>query len=153
MGLTFYWVENKHKGGKHFAQAWSPGRGDKDAAFGQHSGPGYLSLLLQMNNPKLNHTKITGLCKAIKNDKILTSEFYEVPSKSITCSSPKNDCIYRPKISSSSVLPIWQHPLILPFPSLFFHKETSHSKSGILSLHLCVSNFAEWYSVTTWQVY
>lgn len=66
MDLTFYWVENKHKGGKHFAQAWSPGRGDNDTALGQQSGPGYLSLLVQMNYPKLNHTKITWLCKAIK---------------------------------------------------------------------------------------
>lgn len=37
MGLTLHWVENKHKEGKHCAQAWSPGRGDKDAAFSQQS--------------------------------------------------------------------------------------------------------------------
>lgn len=34
-GLTFYWVENEHKEGKRFSQAWSPGRGDKGAAFSQ----------------------------------------------------------------------------------------------------------------------
>lgn len=63
MGLTFYWVENKHKGGKHFAQAWSLGRGDNDTAFGQQAGPGYLSLLLQMNNPKLKCLKPHGCTK------------------------------------------------------------------------------------------
>lgn len=83
-----------------------------------NQGSGYLSLLLQMNSTKLNHTKITWLYKAIKNNKILNSEFYEVPAKSITCSSPKNDCIDRLKRNSSSVLPIWQHPLKALF-SLF----------------------------------
>ena len=91
----------------------------------------YLSLLLQTNNPKLNHTKITGPCKAIKTDNILNSEFYEVPGKSITWSSPTRDCVYRPQINSSSLSPTWQHPL----KALFFlwtiyllYKKTSRSR-------------------------
>lgn len=102
----------------------------------------YLSLLLQTNNPKLNHTKITGLCKAIKTDNILNSEFYEVPGKTITCSSPTNDCVYRLQINSSSISPIWQHPL----KALFFlwtiyllYKKTSHTKRGTRILRLWIS--------------
>ena len=51
-----------------------------------------------------------------KNWHILNSEFYEVPGKSITRSSPTNDCVYRLQINSSSISPIWQHPL----KALFF---------------------------------
>ena len=112
--LSFYRVEKEHKEGKRFNQAWSPGRGDKWEAVSQELV--LVPFKLQTNNPKLNHTKITGPCKAIKTDNILNSEFYEVPGKSITCSSPTNDCVYRLQINSSSISPIWQHPL----KALFF---------------------------------
>lgn len=32
-GLTFHWAEDEHKERKHYAQAWSPRRGDKGAVF------------------------------------------------------------------------------------------------------------------------
>lgn len=99
----------------------------------------YLPLSLQKKNPKLNHTKIARCCKAIKNDKIMNSEFYEVPGKSITCSSPKNDCVYRLQINSRSLLSIWKHPLKALFFLLtisLFYKKTSHTTRRALFLHL-----------------
>ena len=56
--------------------------------------------------PHWNHA----LYKATKNDNHWNWNFTRC-LVNITCSSPKSDGIYRRKINSSSVLPIWQHPL------------------------------------------
>lgn len=116
----------------------------------------YLALLLQMNNPKLNHTEIARLCKAIKKWQIpefrilwgAREQHYPLIPKEWLCLQTTNKrqlCFTHLATSSLGI--------ILPFDRLLFIRKLVTPKREHFFLHLWIATLAECYFVTMWQVY